>query len=112
MRMSDWSSDVCSSDLFGERLEGGEAALLQLVELHSQNGQRGAKEQDGKRAADAVDEATLGNPHHPQAVGDVEALFVCVPADSAAPEGPPRRATFAGPPHEARKTAVQGQSVS
>src|SRR3546814_13880440 len=75
MRMSDWSSDVCSSDLFGERLEGGEAALLQLVELHSQNGQRGAKEQDGKRAADAVVEATIGNPHHPQAVGDVEALF-------------------------------------
>src|SRR3546814_15150795 len=32
MRISDWSSDVCSSDLIGEQMIGGQAGERRLVE--------------------------------------------------------------------------------
>src|SRR3546814_16575737 len=50
MRISDWSSDVCSSDLFLELLDAVDAAHL---ELHGGDAYRGG-EAVGRRAAGAL----------------------------------------------------------
>src|SRR3546814_9403312 len=61
MRISDWSSDVCSSDLVGDR----EPARGTLQQAHAQR---------GCQLADAPDQARLGNPQ--RAFGCGEATVV------------------------------------
>src|SRR3546814_16187315 len=46
--------------------------------------------------ADAIDKAAIGNAHDPLAVGDLDPLFVRIPADPAAPEHARRRRALAG----------------
>src|SRR3546814_10017150 len=43
MRISDWSSDVCSSDLFGDaRVQAGVGARVGLVDAGAEHGHGGA----------------------------------------------------------------------
>src|SRR3546814_10737137 len=54
MRISDWSSDVCSSDLGGQRIEEQQAARLQLA-LHQSH----ARRRSGEAAAHVVVDADV-----------------------------------------------------
>src|SRR3546814_11150337 len=78
MRISDWSSDVCSSDLVGEdaarqdveRVEAAEQEQKHAAEAAGHDGERQARhQQHGERAEhgdgepDAVDFPTHGSPH-------------------------------------------------
>src|SRR3546814_19197287 len=73
MRISDWSSDVCSSDLLAAALGGGDALVLEATE-------RSALDRHGVRLrrvdlddpAEAVELVAV--------LGEVEACVGCVPA--------------------------------
>src|SRR3546814_18631242 len=97
MRISDWSSDVCSSDLqlalggaqrlfVGERLEGADAALLEPVELHREQHDRKAEEEDAERPSDPLEQPAIGDAHSPFAVADAEFLVIRVQAHRAVAE--------------------------
>src|SRR3546814_1623383 len=80
MRISDWSSDVCSSDLTGGRLsgDGGVAGLSQILAAAAQGG--AARTQPGGTGAAAAIAA-------PAASGDAGGGR---PADGARPHRPRR----------------------
>src|SRR3546814_7438241 len=106
MRISDWSSDVCSADqppalggaqrLFvGEGLEGADAALLEPVELHREQHDRKAEEEDAERPSDPLEQPAIGDAHRPLAVADAEFLVMRVPAHRAVAEDERRRRPLA-----------------
>src|SRR3546814_15546284 len=60
MRISDWTSDVCSSDLYHRRRLGTAVAVLQCAQV-----------------AKAVAEPRAFETFHPQAVADCRGLVAC-----------------------------------
>src|SRR3546814_17967167 len=67
MRISDWSSDVCSSDLVGQRTEAGEGVVAAVALL-------------GRRVRGWVDEqvASFGDEEEQQPVDGAQELAVVV----------------------------------
>src|SRR3546814_10580263 len=63
MRISDWSSDVCSSDLAGRPRQGRAAAAVRLRRLREPAGRRGRVQQPApRRAVRDADDDRLGDP--------------------------------------------------
>src|SRR3546814_15925611 len=64
MRISDWSSDVCSSDLDGKLVGQRRAALLALVEVGEARRQAGAHAAGGLHRIGKLGRVGAGERHH------------------------------------------------
>src|SRR3546814_16703224 len=108
MRISDWSSDVCSSDLVDAGSGVEQAAPVDLDPAFARRHQAGDGEQHGSLAGPGM----AGQCDHPGIV--VAANVAAEPARSARAtfDQDVQRKTTSAPSPRDRKTLVSGKSVS
>src|SRR3546814_1006525 len=59
MRISDWSSDVCSSDLEDQQAEGDDAQPVEIMAARGQGSRRDRRK--GERTGNGIHDGTPGN---------------------------------------------------